>query len=160
MSDAKKILNIQRDVVIENEYLISVSEEFSKNIEQQKEWIQKILKNERETLLVAEIDEEIVGWLAFQSPNLQRLSHTGSFGMMLHKGYRGLGIGTSLITELLAWAEQTPLIEKVSLGVFSTNIQAINLYKRMGFIEEGRKKKEIKLDENKYVDDVLMYKIV
>ncbi len=30
----------------------------------------------------------------------------------------------------------------------------------MGFIEEGRKIKEIKLSENEYIDDILMYKMV
>jgi hypothetical protein len=30
----------------------------------------------------------------------------------------------------------------------------------MGFIEEGRKIKEIKLSENEYKDDILMYKMV
>ncbi|MFG6147599.1 GNAT family N-acetyltransferase [Halobacillus sp. B23F22_1] len=160
LNDAKTILNLQRDVITEDEYLISVPEEFNKTIEQQRDSIQRLLENERETLFVAEIDKEVVGWIAFQSPDRQRLSHTGSFGMMLHKDFRGLGIGARLIKKLLLWTEEHPCIEKVSLGVFSTNKRAIDLYKGMGFIEEGRKKKEIKLGENKYVDDVLMYKLV
>ena len=60
----------------------------------------------------------------------------------------------------LDWAEKNPLIEKVSLGVLSTNYRAIALYKSMGFVEEGRKIKEIKINENEYVDDILMYKFV
>jgi RimJ/RimL family protein N-acetyltransferase len=60
----------------------------------------------------------------------------------------------------LAWAEQHPSIEKVSLGVFSTNERAITLYKKMGFIEEGRKIKEFKMSDDEYIDDVLMYKLV
>lgn len=31
---------------------------------------------------------------------------------------------------------------------------------KMGFIKEGRKIKEFKMDENEYVDDILMYKLV
>jgi ribosomal protein S18 acetylase RimI-like enzyme len=65
-----------------------------------------------------------------------------------------------LLTALLEWAERNPLIEKVSLGVFSTNYRAISLYKSMGFIEEGRKIKEFKTSENEYIDDILMYKLV
>lgn len=30
----------------------------------------------------------------------------------------------------------------------------------MGFVEEGRKIKEVKFNEELYVDDVLMYKLV
>ena len=78
--------------------------------------------------------------------------------MMIDSTFRGKGIGKALLQELLNWAEQNRYIEKVSLGVFSTNINAISLYKKMGFIEEGRKIGEAKLNDNEYIDDVLMYK--
>ncbi|WP_138420841.1 GNAT family N-acetyltransferase [Aquibacillus sediminis] len=160
LDDAKAILDIERDVVMENKYLISVPDEFDKTLEQQRIWLQKVLVNEREIIIIAEKDIKVIGWLVFESPNRKRLSHTGSFEMMIHKDYRGIGIGKMLIYELLNWAEKNPLIEKLSLGVFSTNKRAISLYKSMGFIEEGRKNKEIKLNENEYADDILMYKLV
>ena len=65
----------------------------------------------------------------------------------------------SFIARITNWAEQNRYIEKVSLGVFSTNINAISLYKKMGFIEE-EKISEVKLNDKKYIDDVLMYKNV
>lgn len=80
--------------------------------------------------------------------------------MMIRKGYREMGIGSMLLQALLDWAESNPFIEKVSLGVFASNHGAITLYKKMGFIEEGRKVKEFKMSENEYVDDILMYKLV
>jgi RimJ/RimL family protein N-acetyltransferase len=55
---------------------------------------------------------------------------------------------------------KAPLIEKVSLGVLSTNQRSIELYKNMGFVEEGRKMKEGKFNEHVYADDILMYKQV
>lgn len=75
----------------------------------------------------------------FLSQKRKRLSHTGSLAMMIRKKYRRTGIGKTLLEALLNWAEKNPLIEKVSLAVFSTNHQAIGFYKRMGFFEEGRK---------------------
>jgi RimJ/RimL family protein N-acetyltransferase len=160
LDDSKAILDIQRDVISENKYWISTPEEFDKTLVQQSNSIQKILENERETIIVAEINGKVVGWLEFESQTRKRISHTGSFGIMIHKDYRGMGIGKGLINELLNWAEKNPLIEKVSLGVFSTNHSAIALYKSFGFVEEGRKIKEIKINENEYVDDILMYKLV
>lgn len=160
LEDAESILSIQNSVIAEGEYLITIPEEFNKTPVQQREWIQRITENERENFLVAEINGEIVGWLAFQSQNRKRMSHIGSFGMMISKHYRGKGIGKMLLEELMEWAEKNPLIEKICLGVFSTNQRAISLYKSMGFIEEGRKVKEIKIDENEYVDDILMYRFV
>lgn len=160
IEDARAILHIHRDVIAEKDYFISVSEEFKKNEEEQKEWIQGISEKDRDTLIVAEVNGEVVGWLVFQSQDRKRLLHTGSFGVMLHKDYRGRGIGKKLIQELIHWAEQHPEIEKISLGVFSTNQRAITLYKSLGFKEEGRKIKEYKFNEKEYVDDILMYLLV
>ena len=160
MEDADAIWELEREIVREGEYFIAVSDEFDKKVEQQREWISRVMESERETVLVAEIDGEVVGVIGFSSPNRKRLTHTGSIMMMISKDHRSKGLGKVLLQELLAWAEQHPLIEKVSLGVLSTNHRAISLYKKMGFVEEGRKVKEFKMSENEYVDDVLMYKFV
>jgi len=158
--DAEDILAIQKEVLAEENYLITTIEELQQTIDEEKEWIQAKIANERETIFIAQYQEKRVGWLVFQSPPRKRLAHTGSFGMMVLNEYRGMGIGKLLLEELLKWAERNPYIEKISLGVFSTNERAITLYKKMGFVEEGRKVKEIKLHDNDYVDDVLMYKMV
>ncbi|WP_349294141.1 GNAT family N-acetyltransferase [Lysinibacillus sp. Bpr_S20] len=120
--------------------------------------MQAKITNKRETIFIAQYQRKIVGWLVFQSPQRKRLAHTGTFGMMVLNKYRGLS--KLLIENLLKWAKYNPYIEKISLGVFSTNERAIALYKKMGFVEEGRKINEIKLHDNEYIDDVLMYKMV
>lgn len=158
--DAATMLEIQKEVLAEEDFLITTVEEFQQTIDGQKEWIQAKLANERETIFIAQYEEKMVGWLMFQSPHRKRLAHTGTFGMMVLKEYRGLGIGKLLLEKIITWAEHNPYIEKISLGVFSTNERAIALYKKMGFVEEGRKINEIKLHDNEYIDDVLMYKMV
>lgn len=160
LEDAEAVLELQNSVISEGEYFIAVSNEFNKTIEQQRDWIQRSLENERETIIVAEINGEVIGWIGFESENRKRMSHKGSFALMIRKNYRGMGIGKELVQALLDWAEANPLIEKVSLGVFSTNHRAIALYKSMGFVEEGRKIKEFKMSESEYVDDIIMYKLV
>ncbi|OCA90376.1 acetyltransferase [Bacillus sp. FJAT-27225] len=158
--DAEALLELEREVLLESEFMISVIEEFEETTAQMRSWFQKILENDRETLIVAEMKQKVVGFIVFRSKNTKRLSHTGSFSAMVKKEYRNQGIGKLLIKELLNWAEQNPLIEKVSLGVLSTNQRAISLYKSMGFVEEGRKIKEVKFNEEFYADDILMYKEV
>jgi RimJ/RimL family protein N-acetyltransferase len=161
LKDAETLLEISNFVVSEGEYFIVVSEELeNSSLEEEREQIQKIINNERETLIVAEIDGVVVGSIKIRSNRLKRMSHTGTISMSLGKDYRGMGIGKLLLQALLDWAEKHPLIEKVNLGVFSTNHRAISLYKSMGFIEEGRLVKEYKINENTYIDDVLMYKCV
>ena len=80
--------------------------------------------------------------------------------MMVDEDYRQQGIGSKLLKRLLKWARENPLIEKVSLSVFSINEPAVELYKKAGFTVEGRKVKEFKIDDDQYIDDILMYKFV
>ncbi|MDQ0270621.1 GNAT family N-acetyltransferase [Cytobacillus purgationiresistens] len=160
IEDAEKILEVKNAVISEGKYLISVSEEVNNTLEQQREWLESLLENEKGTLLVAEVNGHLVGWIVFHSQDRKRMSHIGSITMMISQNYRGMGIGKNLVKALINWAEKHPTIEKVSLGVFSTNHRAIALYKSMGFIEEGRKIREFKINENEYIDDILMYKLV
>ncbi|WP_243291772.1 GNAT family N-acetyltransferase [Bacillus sp. FJAT-47783] len=160
IEDAEAVLDIQREVIKEKDYFIAVSEEFNKTVKEQQEWIKKIIEHDRETMYVAEMNGKVVGWIVFRSQERKRMHHTGSIAIMLQKDYRNRGIGKLLIEEILSWAAQHPVIEKVSLGTFSSNTRAIELYNKLGFVEEGRKVKEFKINEDEYVDDVLMYKLV
>jgi RimJ/RimL family protein N-acetyltransferase len=71
-----------------------------------------------------------------------------------------MGIGTALLQTLIDWAEANPLIEKIGMAVFANNERAIRLYRKLGFVEEGRRPREMKLGPGWYVDDVLMYRFV
>ena len=159
LTDAENMLKIQKEVIEEEAFLLSDPAEFNKTVDDQKHWIRRILQNEREKILIAEVEGKMAGWLVFQSPNRLRLNHTGSFGMMVQKEYRNMQIGRKLLEALLIWAENHQEIEKVGLGVLSTNERAIHLYRSLGFVEEGRKVNEVKIG-NRYVDDILMYKRV
>ena len=61
---------------------------------------------------------------------------------------------------LIDWGESNPTIDKLALSVFATNTRAIALYRNFGFVEEGRRIKEVKLGQGKCVDDILMYRLV
>ena len=69
-------------------------------------------------------------------------------------------IATVLLQSLIDWAAAKPLIEKIGLTVHANNENAIRLYRKFGFIEEGRRSKELKLGPDIYVDDILMYRFV
>jgi RimJ/RimL family protein N-acetyltransferase len=48
----------------------------------------------------------------------------------------------------------------VCLDVFAVNEPAIGLYKKLGFIEEGRRIRDIQRGADDYVDTVMMYRFV
>ena len=57
--------------------------------------------------------------------------------------YRGKGVGTFAIRTMISHAFFNLNLRRIQLGVLENNIIAINLYKKVGFIEEGRKRKAI-----------------
>jgi len=95
--------------------------------------------------LVAESDGQVVGHALLEPMKLAAVSHVFHLTIVVHPGHRGRGIGTALLEELLRRAQELRQVEKVELRVRSTNETAIRLYKRVGFAEEGRFERRVKL---------------
>lgn len=68
--------------------------------------------------------------------------------------YRRQGLGRQLATKAIQAAHHVG-IERVELEVFASNETAIALYRGLGFMTEGIKRRARKLD-GKYEDNVLM----
>ncbi len=101
---------------------------------------------------------KVVGWCDIQVSKNPRFQHRGGLAMGLHPDYRGIGIGTRLINAALDHAQKIGL-EKIDLEVYTTNERAISLYINAGFVQEGLKKNNRKLD-GKYFDILLMAKFL
>jgi putative acetyltransferase len=106
--------------------------------------------------LVAERAGAIVGHAFLEPLPLAATAHVVRLAIAVHEGERRRGVGRALMNELLRWARSTSRVEKVELQVRSTNEPAIALYRSLGFVEEGRKTKRLKLAPNEYVDDIYM----
>jgi RimJ/RimL family protein N-acetyltransferase len=61
----------------------------------------------------------------------------GEIGMMVAADWRGRGVGTALVAAAIEWARAFGL-HKLALSVFPHNDAAIALYRKFGFVEEGR----------------------
>jgi len=159
-ADAKGLIKFAHQVLSDGEGQIRLPEEFSKKEKEQQDWIRKHREHPDWLLLVAETDGAIVGCLDFSSGSHTRLAHRGVFGMAVEPGWRSIGVGQGLLSVFIEWAQKNPNLEKLCLAVISTNSRAIALYEKMGFQEEGRRVREVKLGNNNYVDDILMYRFV
>jgi RimJ/RimL family protein N-acetyltransferase len=109
----------------------------------------------RSTLwLIAEVDGKVVGGGNFQKGRWAKNAHTGELGMAVRPGFRRLGIGAAILEAGIEWARSAG-IRKLKLGVFATNVAAMELYRKFGFREEARLKEEVILN-GLPVDEVLM----
>ncbi|TCS96876.1 GNAT family N-acetyltransferase [Hazenella coriacea] len=108
---------------------------------------------------VAIVDQQVAGCIRFHHP-LKALSnqHVLELDIGIHPHFQGKGIGSALLNYVYEVAQKQQ-IRKLSLRVLSTNHSAISFYKKNGFTEQGRLVEEFFIN-GRYVDDILMYKLV
>jgi ribosomal protein S18 acetylase RimI-like enzyme len=79
----------------------------------------------------------------------------GEIGMAVAREWRGRGIGSALLTAAIEWSRAQGL-HKLSLSVFPHNAAGIALYRKFGFVEEGRRAKQIRRQSGELWDVVEM----
>jgi len=76
-------------------------------------------------------------------------------GADLHKDWRGKGLAYESYCKFIPFIFEKYDLNKITLEVLSTNLVAKNLYKKLGFIWEGTKRKEI-YKNGLYIDSEIM----
>ncbi len=113
-----------------------------------------VLTGER-VALVAEADGRAVGLVevrrALPHPEV---GHVGELGIAVHREYRGKGVGTRLLQEALSQARGR--FQVINLRVFSDNVRAKALYRKMGFVTVGRVPKAVHR-AGRYFDEEIMH---
>ena len=103
------------------------------------------------SLIVAEVDDRIIGHIAVH------LAPYGvaDIGMAIIDGYRGQGIGTLLLESAITWAREAGA-HKMYLEVWPHNEGGLALYRKLGFEEEGRKRRHYRRANGEIWDAILM----
>jgi RimJ/RimL family protein N-acetyltransferase len=127
---------------------------------ERKKSIGRLFKDKDSLVIVAEVGagakRRIVGSLTLaRYGDVEKAKHVRVLAMLVVRRYRGLGIGKKLMARALEWANAKDEVEKIILGVFSTNQRAFRLYEKFGFEVEGVKKKQYHI-EGKHADEIEM----
>jgi RimJ/RimL family protein N-acetyltransferase len=102
-------------------------------------------------LLVAVADGEVIG-----SIHVGESGHGfGEIGMAIAREWRGRGVGSALMAAAIDWARAQGL-HKLSLGVFAHNAAGLALYRKYGFVEEGRRVKHYRRSSGELWDSIEM----
>lgn len=96
-------------------------------------YVQDFGKHEGDNCFVAEVEEKIVGavWVRIMNDYGHVEDGVPSFAISLYKEYRGLGIGTMLMKQMLEELKKRGY-QKTSLAVQKANY-AVKMYKNVGF---------------------------
>jgi RimJ/RimL family protein N-acetyltransferase len=96
-------------------------------------------------------DGVVIGELHLEPP----FFGCGEIGMMVARDWRGRGVGSALVAAAMEWGRSNQL-HKLTLSVFPHNEAALALYRKFGFVEEGRRVKQIRRSNGELWDLVEM----
>lgn len=89
----------------------------------------------------------------------KKLAHQCLFAIIVDEKYRGKGVGTKLLTELMTLAKERFQIELLHLEVYEGN-PAIKLYHKLGFEQYGIQRHFMKDEKGIYRAKILMQKVL
>ncbi|GAA0479696.1 GNAT family protein [Salinibacillus aidingensis] len=157
-NDAEPLMNLIREVEAESPYMLYGAGERKPNLKKQKEMIDRILKTDNSTVLVAELNSSLAGYAMAIGGSSPRNQHSVHLVIGMLSIHQGKGLGTQLLEELEKWAVENKL-HRLELTVVSKNYSAIALYEKMGFIREGTKQDSLYIDGQLF-DEYYMAKIL
>ncbi|GMU42400.1 MAG: hypothetical protein AMXMBFR25_03860 [Lysobacterales bacterium] len=103
-------------------------------------WRERLAAGDPDTLnLLGQIGGRIVahGYLGRPQPYARR-RHVGAIGIAVDPAYQRRGIGDALLRALIVRAECWMQMTRLELEVYVDNVAALALYRKHGFVEEGR----------------------
>lgn len=157
---AAALAELRAGVIAEGHYTLATPQENSPDEQSELARIETLNGKPGCVYLTCLLEDRPIGLVEFQNGSFRRTQHWGQLTVFVARDQRGQGAGRALMEALLDWAVTDPLIEKVSLAVFSSNERAIKLYEELGFVREGYCPRDMRFEDGSYIDSVLMYQLV
>lgn len=144
--DARAIIDFYNMAGSETTYLSFCGGEYKATLEQQKSMIDDVNASKNNTMLLAKIDNQIVGIGSISSNQKIKGRHVGTLGIVITQKYCNAGVGRVMMDDLIAWCKTNHITRKISLVTAEENHGARALYEKCGFEAEGILKNEICID--------------
>jgi RimJ/RimL family protein N-acetyltransferase len=162
VEDTEILLEYLKAIFVDDRFFLTTAEEAEEwhTPEKQQERIDGNYRDDNKLSVVTIADDRIVSLSHLGCGPKRRIQHVGTMGISILPEFRGMGLGTAIMEAMVDWAAAHPVIEKLALDVQADNKSAIALYKKLEFVEEGRKVKELKYADGTYSDMICMYRFV
>lgn len=103
-------------------------------------------------LSIVSLTDELVGWVTLWEPNQKDGNFT--LGIGIFREYRHQGYATDALRIMLRYGFYEMRLHKCNSGCIETNIGSIKLHKKLGFIEEGRRRQSL-YTNGRYYDELM-----
>ena len=100
-----------------------------------KQSLEEELNNETSLFLVAKEENEVIGYIGMSIV----IDEGYIFNVAVREKYRNKGVATALINELITYGKKNNF-SFITLEVRESNLPAISLYSKFGFIKAGERK--------------------
>jgi len=158
VNDAPKYLHLLKQLDKETSFMLFEKDERKTTVIEMEQQLSKILQQPNSTIIVAEVESLLVGFITAIGGNVTRNKHNAYIVIGILQDYCEKGIGTKLFQHLEEWAKVNG-IHRLELTVMEHNKRAIHLYKKMGFQQEGIRKHSLKVN-NEYINELYMGKLI
>lgn len=158
ISDSENLLEYMKITTAETPFLVREPDEIQLTSEQEEAFVKGRIDHERELMLIATMNGAHIGNCSLMSiGNFKRYQHRCEIAIALYQKYWGAGIGTLMLETVLAVAKELGY-EQAELEVIRDNVNAIKLYKKLGFDEYGIFPDNMKYVNGTYGDAIWMMK--
>ncbi|WP_113930003.1 GNAT family N-acetyltransferase [Bacillus sp. P14.5] len=156
--DAEKLINLIKEVEASSKFMLMEPGERKTTAEEQRKQLGRIQEQDNATVLVAEKEGRLAGYLFAIGGNTIRTKHSAYIAIGISKPCRGQGAGTLLFKRLEEWA-MNHSITRLELTAVTENEEGTALYRKRGFEIEGRKRNSLVI-EGSYFDEYYMSKLL
>lgn len=120
-------------------------------LELQEQWFDKYEQDKNKKFFTIEYSNKPIGFMGLSK--IDKNSGTCNLFILIGEDdFRGKGIGYDAMNYLINYAWKNLSLKCINLEVNKKNNQAINLYRKLGFIESWKDKIEIKMALIKKID--------
>ena len=157
LADAAQMLEYLKTTAGETEFVIRYPEECTESEAQETKFLQSIIDSPINLMIVCEIDGQIAGSCQLALHGRIKTRHRAGIAIALKREFWGLGIGTSMLEEMIRIAKEHHIIQ-LELEVIQGNERAMALYRKMGFDVVAAKPDAIRLKDGTLLDEYIMIK--
>lgn len=154
--DGDKILSVLRIIGSETPFLIMDEKGLEMDSEAMRENLANLYESPNNVLLVALVNDKVVGTASVKASSKSRMEHIGEIGISILKDYWGFGLGSLMMEEIILWSKESQVIRRLELTVQDRNQRAIHVYEKLGFKTEAIMSRGAKTDDGVFLDVHLM----
>ena len=158
IEDAASLVELFKQLDEETNFMLFEPEERTITVNEQVARLKVFENSTTEAMFVAQNDGTILGFAIGIGGSANRNRHSAYIVIGVLRGYWNKGIGRELMQSLEVWAKAKNL-HRLELTVMAHNTQAVALYEKCGFEQEGIKRDALRV-EGKYVSEIYMSKLV